>query len=33
MLLKDNEGDLGILVSGWTGVKKGVKGTPPKGFQ
>ena len=26
--IQDEKGDVGILVAGWTGVKKGVKGIP-----
>lgn len=33
MVLKDNDGDVGILVAGWVGIIKGVKGVPPKGRQ
>ena len=28
MLLKDSEGDVGVLVAGWTGAKPGVPGIP-----
>ena len=31
MLLKDNEGDWGVAVAAWRGLKKGQAGVPGKG--